>query len=407
MRCVVSVSMLTEGWDANTVTHILGVRAFGTQLLCEQVIGRALRRQSYDLNDEKLFDVEYADVLGVPFDFTAKPVVAPPSKPKKTYHVKAVRPERDDLEIEFPRVTGYRVEPLNQKLTAKFTDDSLLNLTTDLVGPTITRNEGIVGEGVDLNLVHTNRVRQSTIEFTLAKHLLETRWRDDDGVPRLHFFGQLKQIVREWLDSELFCDGGTYPAQLLYPSLAAMACDRIEAAITLANVGKNPVKTVLDAYNPVGSTRHVNFTTSKTDVWTTDARRCHVNYAVLDSGWEGEFCRALESHPKVRAYVKNHNLGFGVPYRRAGETRTYRPDFIVLVDDGEVEPLRLVVEIKGYRGEDVRDKNTAMVSYWLPGVNALGRFGRWDFVELKDEYKIADEFNALVERSANSRVEAV
>src|SRR5947199_9370512 len=101
IRCVVSVSMLTEGWDANTVTHVLGVRAFGTQLLCEQVIGRALRRQSYDLNDEEKFNVEYADVLGIPFDFTAKPVVAPPQPPqppRETVQVKAVRPERDALE---------------------------------------------------------------------------------------------------------------------------------------------------------------------------------------------------------------------------------------------------------------------------------------------------------------------
>ena len=98
--------MLTEGWDANTVTHVLGVRAFGTQLLCEQVIGRALRRQSYDLNEEGLFNVEYADVLGIPFDFTAKPVVAPPQPPRETIQVKAVRPERDRLEIRFPRVAG-------------------------------------------------------------------------------------------------------------------------------------------------------------------------------------------------------------------------------------------------------------------------------------------------------------
>src|SRR5207248_2435629 len=104
IRCVVSVSMLTEGWDANTVTHVLGVRAFGTQLLCEQVIGRALRRQSYDLNEEDLFNVEYADVLGIPFDFTAKPVIAPPQPPRETIQVKAVRPERDYLEIQFPRV---------------------------------------------------------------------------------------------------------------------------------------------------------------------------------------------------------------------------------------------------------------------------------------------------------------
>src|SRR5438034_10054291 len=106
IRCVVSVSMLTEGWDANTVTHVLGVQAFGTQLLCEQVIGRALRRQSYELNEERLFDVEYADVLGIPFDFTAKPVIAPPQRVSQTVTVKAMSPVRDALEIRFPRVEG-------------------------------------------------------------------------------------------------------------------------------------------------------------------------------------------------------------------------------------------------------------------------------------------------------------
>ncbi len=102
--CVVSVSMLTEGWDANTVTHVLGIRAFGTQLLCEQVIGRALRRQSYELNEEGLFNVEYADVFGIPFDFTAKPVISPPMPPRETIQVKAIRPEQDHLEIRFPRL---------------------------------------------------------------------------------------------------------------------------------------------------------------------------------------------------------------------------------------------------------------------------------------------------------------
>src|SRR6202008_3675614 len=133
IRCVVSVSMLTEGWDTNTVTHVLGVRAFGTQLLCEQVIGRALRRQSYDLNEEKLFNVEYADVLGIPFDFTARPVVAPPPPPRETIQVKAVRPDRDALEIRFPRVAGYRVELPEERLSADFNLDSVLELTPDLV----------------------------------------------------------------------------------------------------------------------------------------------------------------------------------------------------------------------------------------------------------------------------------
>ena len=117
--------MLTEGWDANTVTHVLGVRAFGTQLLCEQVIGRALRRQSYDLNEDGLFNVEYADVLGIPFDFTAKPVIAPPQPPRETIQVKAIRPERDALEIRFPRVVGYRVELPEEQLKAQFNEDSM------------------------------------------------------------------------------------------------------------------------------------------------------------------------------------------------------------------------------------------------------------------------------------------
>ena len=131
IRCVVSVSMLTEGWDANTVTHVLGIRAFGTQLLCEQVIGRALRRQSYEVNeegpDEGLFNVEYADVFGIPFDFTAKPVIAPPQPPRETVQVKAMSPERDALEIRFPRVEGYRVELPEERLTADFNDDSIID----------------------------------------------------------------------------------------------------------------------------------------------------------------------------------------------------------------------------------------------------------------------------------------
>ena len=143
IRCVVSVSMLTEGWDANTVTHILGVRAFGTQLLCEQAVGRALRRQSYELNAEGLLDVEYADVLGIPFDFTAKPVVIKPKPPRETVQVRAISPERDACEIRFPRVQGYRVELPKERLQADFTDDSTYELNPEVVGPTETRNQGL------------------------------------------------------------------------------------------------------------------------------------------------------------------------------------------------------------------------------------------------------------------------
>jgi len=408
IRCVVSVSMLTEGWDTNTVTHVLGVRAFGTQLLCEQVIGRALRRQSYELNEDGLFNVEYADVLGIPFDFTAKPVIAPPQPPRETIHVKAVRPDRDALEIKFPRVQGYRVELPEERLTANFNNNSILELTPDLVGPSQTKNQGIIGEGVDLNLVHTGDLRRSTLLFHLTQRLLYTKWRDPGDEPKLHLFGQLKRITKQWLDSSLVCKGGTYPAQLMYQGLADMACERITAGITRAEQDKKrAIKAVLDPYNPIGTTAHVGFNTSKTLRYETDSRRCHINWVILDSDWEAEFCRIAEAHPKVKAYVKNHSLGFEVPYRYGSEMRTYIPDYIVLIDDGRGadDLLHLIVEIKGYRREDAKDKKNTMDVYWIPGVNNIGKYGRWAFAEFTDVYEMQADFEAKVEQEFNKMID--
>ena len=409
IRCVVSVSMLTEGWDAQTVTHVLGIRAFGTQLLCEQVIGRALRRQSYDLNEDGLFNVEYADILGIPFDFTAKPVIAPPQPPRETIQVRAVRPERDHLEIRFPRVSGYRVELPEERLTAQFNDDSVLELTPDIVGPSITKNAGIIGEDVDLSLEHLEDMRRSTLLFHVAKRLLYTKWRDPGEDAKLHLFGQLKRITRRWLDDCLVCKGGTYPAQLMYQELADMACERITAGITRSLAGERPIKVVLDPYNPIGSTIHVKFNTSRKDRWETDARKCHINWVILDSDWEAEFCRVAESHPRVKAYVKNHNLGLEVPYRYGSETRKYIPDFIVLVDDGrgDDDPLHLIVEIKGYRREDAKDKKSTMETYWVPGVNNNGQYGRWAFAEFTEVYRIETDFEARVEAEFNKMIEGI
>ncbi len=410
IRCVVSVSMLTEGWDANNVTHVLGVRAFGTQLLCEQVIGRALRRQSYDLNERGLFNVEYADVLGIPFDFTAKPVVAPPQPPRETIQVKAIRPERDHLEIRFPRVSGYRTEIPEDRLTAKFTEDSTLELTPDLIGPSITKNQGIIGEGIDLNLVHTNELRRSSLIYQLTTRLLYHLKRNTGSDLPLHLFGGLKRITRQWLDNHLVCKGKTYPAQLMYEELADMACERIIAAISLAERDKNrPIRAILDPYNPVGSTAHVNFNTSKTERWETDPRKCHINWVILDSSWEAEFCRIAESHPKVLSYVKNHNLGLEVPYRYGSQKRTYIPDFIVQIDDGKgrEDPLNLIVEIKGYRGEDAKDKKNTMETNWVPGVNNLGQYGRWAFAEFTDVYEMQEDFEQKVEKEFNKMLATV
>lgn len=410
IRCVVSVSMLTEGWDASNVTHVLGVRAFGTQLLCEQVIGRALRRQSYEQNDDGLFDVEYADVLGIPFDFTAKPIVAPPQKPTRTIHVHAINPDRTALEIRFPRVAGYRTEPAPERLQAKFTDDATLELTSQLIGATETLNSGIIGEQIDLTLKHTADVRPSQVVFELTTHLLKTKYLDKDGQPQNHLFGQLKRICRQWIDNYLVCKSGTYPAQLKYKMIAEMASEKIAAAITRAEIEKNrPVRAILDPYNPVGSTMHVNFHTSKTRRWQTDPRRCHINWAILDSDWEGELCRVVESHPKVKAYVKNQGLGFEVPYRMGSVTRRYIPDFIVLIDDGHGEDdlLHLIVEIKGYSGEDAKAKRSTMEVYWIPGVNHLGDHGRWAFAELTDVFQMESDFEAKLEAEFNNMIDEV
>ena len=397
VRCVVSVSMLTEGWDTNTVTHILGVRAFGTQLLCEQVVGRALRRQSYELNEEGLFDVEYADILGVPFDFTAKPVVVKPARPSETVRVHAVK-ERAALEIRFPRIEGYRVELPNERLTAEFTADSRLELTPELVGPCEVLLEGIVGEGITLDLKHLGEVRPSSISYNLAKHLLFRKFRDPGELPKVHLFNQIQRIARRWIDERyLVCKGGTFPAQLLYQEIADKAVDRIYLACLPGPQGEKRIKAIPDPYNPAGSTVHVSFTTSRKTRYATSPVRCHVNWVVCDSEWEAEFARVAEAHPRVLAYVKNQGLGLEVPYRDGAVPRKYLPDFVLRIDDGGPESLNLIVETKGYRKGDAQLKAETMRTLWVPGVNNLGQYGRWAFAEFTDVFEISAGFDRLIQ----------
>jgi type III restriction enzyme len=284
------------------------------------------------------------------------------------------------------------------------------------VGPSITRNSGIIGEGADMSLKHLGDMRPSTLLFQLTQRLLYTKWRDPGEAPKLHLFGQLKRIVKEWLDAVddrgnskyLICKGDTYPALLMYQELADMACNKITAAITRQFLGERPIKALLDAYNPTGSTSNVRFNTSKTDRWETSSKHCHLNWVILDSDWEAEFCRAAESNTKVLAYVKNHNLGLEVPYRFGSVMRKYIPDFVVLVDDGHgmADPLNLVVEIKGYRGEDAIEKKSTMDTYWVPGVNHLGTYGRWAFAEFTEVFQIEANLKAKIEAQFNQLIES-
>ena len=166
------------------------------------------------------------------------------------------------------------------------------------------------------------------------------------------------------------------------------------------------MKAMLDPYSSSGSTKQVRFHSSRRPVtrqpiagkslWKTDPSRCHVNLAACDSSWEADFCRLAESTDRVQAYVKNQGLGFDVPYRYGKEARTYLPDFILLIDDGKGDDdmLHLVVEIKGFRRDSVKDKTSTMESYWIPGVNALGTFGRWAFIELGSAFAMDDGLEA-------------
>ncbi|PBC01459.1 DEAD/DEAH box helicase family protein [Mesorhizobium sp. WSM3860] len=401
IRCVVSVSMLTEGWDANTVTHILGVRAFGTQLLCEQVIGRGLRRQSYELNPETgLFETEYADILGIPFDFATEPQDVVRKPPKPVTRVFAVR-ERERLSIRFPRVAGYRTELPDDLISATFSADSRLELTPELVGPCTARLEGLVGEGHDISPDALDDMRPNTVAVHLTKKLVETYFRDPDQPPPYHLYNQIQPITRRWIRDCLVMKGGTKAGMLTYAELADIAAGLIYKAIVheAGASGEPVVKAMLDPYNPYGNTSHVSFITTKTNLWATAADKSHVNYVVCDSDWEGEFARVVEGHPSTLAYVKNQALGFEVPYRDGSTNRKYLPDFIVLLDDGKGpdDPLQLIVEIKGFKDLNAQIKAETMRALWVPGVNNLKTFGRWAFAEFRDAFAIQEEWANLTD----------
>ncbi len=393
IRCVVSVSMLTEGWDTNTVTHILGVRAFGTQLLCEQVVGRGLRRQSYELNKDGLFDVEYADIMGIPFDFARSPQKVDPKPPRPVTRVHAIA-ERAELEIRFPRVSGYRRELPSERLNAEFDEDSRLVITPEDIGPTSVTMEGIVGAGVTITPEVLAKLRPSEISFNLAKHLLYTHFKDEDGFPKQHLFPQIQRLARRWIDEGYLITKGVPIGAILYQDQLAKAAERIDIACTRGGGGQ--VVAVLDPYNPNGSTRHVNFITSK-ECWKTGAQppRSQISHVVKDSSWEIALAQALEGHPRVLAYAKNQALGFEIPYLDGGAMRRYLPDFLVRLD-ASPEPLHLVLEMKGQRDESDKAKAQTARDMWVPGVNALGGYGRWAFAEFTDPYTTEDEFKALV-----------
>ncbi len=410
VKCVVSVSMLTEGWDANTVTHILGVRAFGTQLLCEQVVGRGLRRRgfaiesrSFTVNGQEValeaFPVEYAEVYGVPFSFI--PCAGSGGTPKPGPIPTRVRalPERLACEITFPRLIGYRYDLAGETLTAKFTDDSKYDLSTADI-PTWTENAPIVGESSIQTLDDLKRRREQEVVFLLAKLVLEKYFRQDgeklkDRPAEHHFdadvqawlFPQILQITRRWLKECVILKDNTFPQMLLLIEFAHNAADRIYQAIVSSTTGKKTLKPILRPYDTIGSTRFVDFDTTR-PVYETRPDKCHISHVVADTeSWEQKMAQTLEEMDEVVCYAKNHNLGFAIPYTIDGEEKNYYPDFLVrLKIDGQEEPLHLIIEVTGEKKKEKAAKVATARMLWVPAVNNHGGFGRWAFLEIADPW---------------------
>ncbi len=399
IKCVVSVSMLTEGWDANTVTHILGVRAFGTQLLCEQVVGRGLRRMSYAVNDDGKFAPEYAEVYGVPFSFIPCSGSGEGPKPGPTpTHVRALE-ERIACEITFPRVMGYRYELPSETIAAKFDADSKLSISPEDV-PTQTEVSSIVGETTLHKLYGLENRREQEVDFSLASIVLERYFKDDDGSLKVWLFPQLVKIAREWRSRCLHCKDNAFPQMLLLAEFQQQAAERIHNSIANSVEGQKTLKPILRPYDTIGSTRYVDFDTTK-PVYPTRADKCHVSHVVADTeSWEQKMAQALEDMDEVIHYVKNQQLGFTIPYTLAGVEQNYFPDFIVRVDDGygKEELLNLIIEVTGERKKDKAAKVATARTLWIPAVNNHGAYGRWDFLEITDPWEAKNAIRAALNK---------
>ena len=394
IRCVVSVSMLTEGWDANTVTHILGIRAFGTQLLCEQVVGRALRRASYDPGPDGRFEPEYAEVLGVPFTFLATTGKGGVRRPRSVSTVRSL-PERAALRIEFPHVLGYKFEAPAERLTARFDEGSVLALSTREV-PTRTQLDPIVGT-MNLLELPLEQQRLNTVVFAVAKRTLDTHLRDEDGGERPWLFPQLLGITRRWIGEcvEPYLGDGAYPQLLLLAEWSHAAAERIHRAVARGSGGEPRLTPILRPYDPVGSTDDVSFETTKT---CYDTVKSHLNRVAQDSGWETALAARLEDMPEVVSYAKNQGLGLAVPYTFEGRAANYVPDFLIRLRDrdsrGEDDLLTLVLEVTGEARPEKRAKVAATQDQWVPAVNAWGGLGRWAFLEVTQIENAADRIRS-------------
>jgi type III restriction enzyme len=417
VRCVVSVSMLTEGWDANTVTHILGLRAFGSQLLCEQVVGRGLRRRSYDINEDGRFNPEYANVYGVPFQFIPSDKPVPPIEPPKPATRVCSVLGRDQYRITYPRVTGYRWEQ---------PDDDLLYLPDDLeefrIGPQAfpgwTETAGLVGVAERDELPHQTQTRDQAVAFSLTKELLNRHFKNDSADVRPWLFPRLLKLTKEWIHRAVVVEPGWSLSMLgegtpenprRFDQTRAKAAQELYNAVHRTETARRWVRPILAQFAPTGSTGEVDFRTSRQTIQT---EKSEVSHVVLSSGggdtggntWEQILTLEAERHPRVAAYVKNENLGFEIPYVLDGLSYHFEPDFILRLKPTVSDDTQriLIVETSGSlkREKEHRktDQKAADARKWVAAVNNHGGFGRWGFIEIADILHAQSILNEAIDR---------
>jgi type III restriction enzyme len=389
IRCVVSVAMLTEGWDANTVTHILGIRPFRSQLLCEQVVGRGLRRRDYSVNEATgRLEPEYAEVYGVPFAFIPSDRTIPkPKEPRPAVEVRSL-PERWPLAIRFPKVDGYRVEFPDAPLVAEFTEESKFPLLYPYA-PLWVQNEGITGVADEVDLEQYRTARPQEVAFGIARTLMEDErfFGSHLGDVRPWLFPQLVSIVGQWIDECFAPADGMTRGHLLLAQNRALAAEKVFASIARGR-GDRPaiLLPIIRRFDKMGSTDEVRFLTRKV-VMDPPPTKSPLNHVVLDgirgNSWEEALATSLEKDDRVKAYVKNERLGFTIPYVHEGRTHDYVPDFLVLLA-GDAGERTLIVEVSGSRkspGPTEAKTDTAR-DLWVPAINNWGDFGRWSYVEV-------------------------
>jgi type III restriction enzyme len=403
VRCVVSVSMLTEGWDANTVTHILGIRRFGSQLLCEQVVGRGLRRRSYAVNDQGRFEAEYAEVYGVPFAFIPGDGGGPDPKPGTIPVVVQAVPERAHLRITFPKLDGYRVEVPDAEPHSQFDQHSRMRLDQARVA-LWTQTEGIVGTAGEQTFDEIRSARAQQVAYQITRTLLRRHFQVLDAVQRPWLFPRLVEIAREWVETCVDREATTPIGMLLLAEATNEAAEKIAKSIDWYEGSRTDIlRPILRRFDPEGSTDSVSFATRKAVI---EATRSHVSHVVLDgpkgNTWEERLAGFLEHHSKVAAFVKNDHLGFAIPYVHKGRSHDYVPDFLVRLLGDEGQPERtLIVEVSGglKKHQDptlTQAKSDTVRFQWCPAVNNHGGFGEWRYIEITDMDRARDDLDAII-----------